>query len=209
VHGYLTVDGAKIGKSSGNGADPAAIVEAYGADALRWWALSAVPRGGDADVRTDVLARTAGRLADGLGNLVNRTIALTVRAGDLPAAAPADEAARALLEQAAALPGRIDDAFEAYDLRAAAAAHDALVDAANRYVAATTPWTLLRPAHAGDAAAAARLARVLATLRRACDVLAAELEPFLPQASARLVEALRRLDPELGRGLFRKPVSIR
>ena len=85
----------------------------YGADALRWWALSAVPRGGDADVRADVLARTAGRLADGLGNLVNRTIALTVARGRPPRPQhPADDAARALLEQAAALPGRIDDAFE-------------------------------------------------------------------------------------------------
>ena len=156
-----------------------------------------------------MLARTAERLADGLGNLVNRTIALTLRAADGPPAspAPADDDAEAVLAQAAALPGRIDDAFEAYDLRAAAAAHDALVDATNRYVAATAPWTLLRPARDGDAAAAARLALVLATARRACDVLAAELAPFLPHASARLTEALARLDPELGRALFRKPAS--
>ena len=208
VHGYLTVDGAKIGKSSGNGADPAAVVDAYGADALRWWALGAVPRGGDADVRADVLARTAERLADGLGNLVNRTIALTLRARDLPpapSAAPLDDAGRALLAEAAALPGRIDHAFDAYDLRAAAAAHDALVDAANRHVAATAPWTLLRAARDGDAAAPARLQRELATLRATCEVLATELEPFLPRASRRLAEALRTLDPALGRALFRKP----
>ncbi len=122
-----------------------------------------------------------------------------------PAAAPADDATLALLAQAAELPGRIDDAFEAYDLRAAAAAHDALVDAANRYVAAAAPWTLLRPARAGDAAAAARLALVLPALHRACDVLAAELAPFLPRASERLADALQRRDPELGRALFRKP----
>jgi methionyl-tRNA synthetase len=205
VHGYLTVDGAKIGKSSGNGADPAAVAATYGVDALRWGALAAVPRGGAADVRADVLARTADRLADGLGNLVNRTIALTLRAGDVPPAppAPADELALALLAQADGLPARIDDAFEAYDLPTAAGAHDALVDAANRSVAETAPWTLLRPARAGDAAAAARLALILAPLRRACDVLAAELAPFLPRASERLAEALERLDPDLGRGLFR------
>ena len=77
--------------------------------------------------------------------------------------------------------------------------------AANRYVAETAPWTLLRPARAGDAAAATRLALVLATLRGACNVLTVELEPFLPRASERLADALRRLDPELGRALFRKP----
>lgn len=75
------------------------------------------------------------------------------------------------------------------------------------YVAATAPWTLLRPARAGDAAAVARLVLVLSTLRRACDVLAAELAPFLPRASERLAEALRRLDPDRGRELFRKPAS--
>ena len=168
VHGYLTVDGAKIGKSSGNGDRPAGGRRDATAPTPCAGGASAPCRAAATPTCGPTCSRArAERLADGLGNLVNRTIALTLRAADgppAPAAAPADDATpRPCWRRPPRCPARIDDAFEAYDLRAAAAAHDALVDATNRYVAATAPWTLLRPARDGDAAAAARLALVLAT----------------------------------------------
>ena len=76
VHDYLTVDGRRISKSAGGSADPAALAARYGVDALRWWLVRDVPRSGDVDFREELLAARANELADGLGNLVNRTIAL-------------------------------------------------------------------------------------------------------------------------------------
>jgi|tagenome__1003787_1003787.scaffolds.fasta_scaffold20872609_1 methionyl-tRNA synthetase len=77
VHDYLTVEGRKISKSAGTSAHPATLVDRYGGDALRWWLLRDVPPSGDADFREHQLGLRANELADGLGNLVNRTIALS------------------------------------------------------------------------------------------------------------------------------------
>jgi len=80
VHDYLTVNGAKISKSAGGGAfAPDAVAARLGSDALRWWFVRDVPRSGDVDVREELVAARANELADGLGNLVNRTIALVGR----------------------------------------------------------------------------------------------------------------------------------
>lgn len=74
VHDYVTVEGQKLSKSLGNAIDPHRLVERYGADAVRWWFLRDVPRNGDVDFREELLAARANELADGLGNLINRTI---------------------------------------------------------------------------------------------------------------------------------------
>ena len=79
VHDYLTADGRKLSKSLGNAVGPEELVDRYGADALRWWLVRDVPRSGDADFRDPQLARRANELADGLGNLVARTLALAAR----------------------------------------------------------------------------------------------------------------------------------
>src|SRR2546430_8619217 len=93
VHDYLTAGGRKISKSgAGAGAlEPAALAAAYGADAVRWWLLREVPRVGDADFSVErLVARADDELANGLGNLVNRVVAMIgrYRAGRIPAPAP-------------------------------------------------------------------------------------------------------------------------
>jgi methionyl-tRNA synthetase len=184
VHDYITVDGRKISKSRGNGAAPEALVERYGADAVRWWLVRDVPRVGDADFREELLARRANELADGLGNLVNRTVALAVRQAPAPAGLR--------LAEAEALPGAIDAALRGFDLRAAAAAVWEVVAAGNRYVAETRPWEL----------EGRRRDEVLCALLDACATIAHELEPFLPAAAARARRVLAERDLALGRTLF-------
>src|SRR5256886_8617464 len=95
VHDYLTAGGRKISKSgAGAGAlEPAALAAAYGADAVRWWLLREVPRVGDADFSVErLVARADDELANGLGNLVNRVVAMIGRYRDgripRPAAGP-------------------------------------------------------------------------------------------------------------------------
>ncbi|MFI7635566.1 methionine--tRNA ligase [Nonomuraea sp. NPDC049400] len=172
VHDYLTVDGRKISKSAGNTADPLALVDAYGVDAVRWWLLREVPRVGDADFTEErLVARADEDLANGLGNLVNRVATMVHRFldGHVP---PAGEALADV---------QVDEALEAFDFRRAAVAVWAIVEEANKYVERTQPWRQTR----------AQQEVSLGTLVHACRELAVQLEPFLPTAAARVAAAVR------------------
>jgi methionyl-tRNA synthetase len=219
VHDYLTAGGRKISKSApggGDSTDPAELAGTYGVDAVRWWLLRDVPRVGDADFTEDrLIARANDELANGLGNLVSRVVSLVhaSRAGVItPCARPsgtsrwlaASADARAsgrgvapgwpadaggLLAAVERAPAAVRVALARYDFRAATAAVWAIVEQANRYVDATQPWHLARAERNGDAGAGARLDAVLGALVAACQVLAAEIWPFLPDLAARLAAA--------------------
>ncbi|WP_250035558.1 methionine--tRNA ligase [Paractinoplanes maris] len=186
VHDYLTVAGAKLSKTAGNAVDPTSLVDRYGVDAVRWWLLREVARVGDTDFTVERLVHRAdGDLANGLGNLVNRTLTLVhkYRGGHLSEAAHSGETAR-LADAAATLAGRIDRALDAFDFRAATDALWSVVDEGNRLVEAARPWELAR---AGDTL---RLDTVLTALVQACRTLTAELQPFLPTGAQRLRDQL-------------------
>jgi methionyl-tRNA synthetase len=196
VHDYLTVDRAKLSKSAGNAVDPTNLVDRYGVDAVRWWLLREVARVGDTDFTVErLLHRANGDLANGLGNLVNRTLTLVhkYRDGQVPQALEAGEAAR-LAHACAALAGGVDRALDDFDFRAATDALWLVVDEGNRLVEAERPWELARAERAGDGSAAARLDSVLASLVGACRVLAGELQPFLPTGAQRLRDQLQSGD---------------
>ena len=206
VHDYLTVEGRKLSKSLGGARDPVEIATHYGSDALRWWFLRDVPRSAEADFRAERLASRANELADGLGNLVNRTNGLIVRfrAQGVGAVEQCSDAASALTNVTAGTPAAIDDALHRFDFRAATGALWRLVEEANRVVTTTRPWELAKAEQRGDHEATAQLDHVLRTLRDACHALAHELRPFLPAAATRLSRALTEKDPEFGRRLFEK-----
>jgi methionyl-tRNA synthetase len=216
VHDYLTVDGSKISKSAPaaqqESSDPIALVHEFGVDALRWWLLREVPRTGDTDFTVDkLIARANQDLANGIGNLVSRVSALAhayrngaVRSCRRPqgtsrwlAAAhdggtlgqdwPADAAA--LADTIERTPDAVRSALARSDFRAAAAAVVDIVEQANRYIEAAEPWHLGRAQRAGDASAGQRLDQVLGALVAACQVLAAEIWPFLPDLAARVAAA--------------------
>jgi methionyl-tRNA synthetase len=195
VHDYLTVEGRKLSKSLGTAIDPLDVIDGHGADALRWWFLRDVPRTGDADFRADLIAARANELADGLGNLVNRTIALVRRHGPVRGETTPESAS--LLAACAELPSAIDAALARFDLRGGANALWDVVARANRFVSETRPWELAKD---GDA----RLDAVLGAQLEACACLAHELRPFLPAAAERIEAALAALDPQRGRALFPK-----
>ena len=190
VHDYLTVDRAKLSKSAGNAVDPADLAARYGADALRWWLLREVPRLGDTDFTVErLIHRANGDLSNGLGNLVNRTLTLVHkhRAGQVPPApAPFASEADGLATACATLAGRIDQALDNFDFRAATDALYSVVHEGNRRVEATRPWELARAERTGARSATTKLDTVLAGLIHACRLLAVELEPFLPAGAQRL-----------------------
>jgi methionyl-tRNA synthetase len=206
VHDYLTVEGQKLSKSLGTAIDPLWVIERYGADALRWWFLRDVPRNGDADFREALIAARGNELADDLGNLINRTIALVSRNQLETVRKIADWPVEAALLRARCteLAPAIDKALATFDLRAATTALWDVVAEANRFVSAIQPWEIAKAARDGDSQASERLDAVLATLLEACRVIARELQPFLPLAAERIVAALTNLDAQKGRTLFPK-----
>jgi methionyl-tRNA synthetase len=203
VHGYLTENGKKISKSSGAAVDPYDLVGAYGTDAVRWWLLREVGRGADADFTVArLVSRANDELANGIGNLVNRVVALVRRCcgGRIPAeradaAAPEAAGLEAALRDA---PGLVAAALDDFDFRRATDAVWRVADEANRYASRTRPWSL---ATSGDRQ---ELAAVLLTLLRACTSAGRLLRPFLPDAAARITA---QLTPD-GAGFLPAPVPV-
>ncbi|GAB3429225.1 hypothetical protein GCM10027436_00870 [Actinophytocola sediminis] len=169
-----------------------AIVNDYGTDALRWWLVRDVPRVGDADYTTDrLIARYHEDLANGLGNLVNRTVSMIhkYRSGTVPAL-PEPLPELPLTKVIAAASAAVDAAMERFDFRQATAAVWKIVEEANRYVVEVAPWNLAKAEKNGDAGAGDRLSDALALLIHAARVVAEELTPFLPEAASRVAEQL-------------------
>ena len=170
VHDYLTVDGDKISKSAGNGVAPAELVERFGTDAVRWWLLTESPVGVDSDFTVDRLVRRANEdLANGLGNLVTRTVALVhrLRGGRL-AAIPA-----------AADDPELGEALDAYDVRRATRCLRELIGAANIELERVRPWELARTNPDDD-----RIDDVLSDVVARCRRLIALVRPFVPSTAA-------------------------
>lgn len=208
VHGYLTVDGAKISKS-GRNVEVGPVVEQCGTDALRWYFARACRTRADADVSIDAICDAYDRdLADRLGNLVQRctTLAAKLTGGRVPA--PSDTPpARELVVLADELPARVDAALDAFAPDEATAAIVGVLDFANSYLERTEPWRIAR---ADPAAAASALYAPL----HAAGVVARELRSFAPDIAATIAGRIGELQPgaELRVGpppLPRKRVRVR
>jgi methionyl-tRNA synthetase len=184
VHGFLLMDGEKMSKSLGNVLDPFAVIERYGADALRFYLLRDVPFGQDGSVSTAAFElRYESELANELGNLASRTIAMVHRYRDGAAAAVAlDED---LGGDFAELAGEVRWLIDRAELTSALELIWQRVRRLNRYVEERAPWQLAK-----DDARAAELDRVLSSLVAGLRVLAILLHPYLPQSTDRLLEAL-------------------
>lgn len=198
VHGYLTVEGAKISKS-GLSIDPAPLIGRYGAEAVRYFLLRHVrtARDGDFSVARLVQAHDA-ELANGLGNLASRVLALVEKVTDGRVPAPGAELAedQELRRGALGLPPQVDDAVDRLCLDEALSWIFRLVDATNRYLTAAAPWEHAR------AGRRARAAAVVRTALEALHAIARELAPFLPATSDELRSRLRAppLEAEVGWG---------
>jgi methionyl-tRNA synthetase len=171
-------------------AEPAALADRYGTDAVRWWLLREVPRVGDTDFTpARLVARANEDLANGAGNLISRVVTLVhkYRDGRVPVPDPASQPDPDALRLRAAgqnAAGAVAAALAAFDFRAAAAAVWVIVEAANGHIDRVAPWHLARAERDGNVTAGRQLDAALAELIGAGRSLAAELAPFLPGLAA-------------------------
>jgi len=182
VHGFWQKDGARISKSTGNVIDPVAIVNEWGADALRFYVLRELDIGPDGNwTDAGFRSRYQAELANGLGNLVNRSLSMLkrYRNGIVPAKSNelAADAAKAADETRAL--------FQQSQLQAALQSIWGLVNRANKFVDETAPFKLAK-----DPAQALRLDGVLYNLAETCRVLAVLLWPFLPSTAVKIYAQL-------------------
>jgi methionyl-tRNA synthetase len=184
VHGYLLLDGEKMSKSLGNVLDPFAVIERFGADALRFYLLRDVPFGQDGSVSTSSFEqRYESELANELGNLASRAIAMVGRYRD--GVVLKGEVDPAVLEDFAGLPERVSAHIDRAELTLALDEIWQRVRRLNRYVEERAPWQIAK-----DDARSDDLDRVLRTLVEGLRSVTVLLWPYLPASAERLLDAL-------------------
>lgn len=201
VHGFVTADGRKVGKSLGNAIDPVALAERYGADVLRYYLLREIPTAGDGDFSLERLVGVYNAdLADQLGNLLSRTVGMISRyyAGQAPSPGELEPADARLVEAGKQLYARIDAAIEQFALDDALGAIWELVAIANKYVVEVQPWALAK--RRDDPAIERRLATTLYNLVETLRLVAHALAAFLPATAAAIARQLG-ITPHTGAAL--------
>ncbi|MGH2841525.1 MAG: class I tRNA ligase family protein, partial [Solirubrobacteraceae bacterium] len=184
VHGFLLIGKDKMGKSAGNAIDPFAIMDEYGTDALRYYLMREVSFGHDGSVSLEGFrSRYDSELANELGNLASRTIAMVQRYRD--GVVPEGEIDPDLAAEIDTTAGEVSELLDRADLTGAGDAIWLRVRRLNRYVEEQAPWTLAK-----DDARAAELDRVLASLTEGLRVIAVLLHPWMPETTGKLLDAL-------------------
>jgi len=182
-HGFLTVGGEKMSKSRGTGVAPADLIQRFGVDGLRYAFLREFTFGQDGNFSVDSLdARYTSELANGLGNLASRVLAMTGSYFDGLVPEPRGrEAGGSLAAAAAAMAARYDAGMRAIELHEAAAALDEFIRESNRFVVQVAPWVLAKdPARRQD------LADGLYESLEALRLAALFASPIMPGAAERL-----------------------
>ncbi len=186
AHGFLFNRGEKMSKSVGNVVDPFEMVDHYGLDQVRYYFMREVPFGQDGSYSHEaIVARTNADLANGLGNLAQRSLSMIAKncGGVVPKRGPLTDADKGILDQAEAALGAARKAMSEQAIHLALGAIFGVVAEADRYFAGQEPWALKKTDPA-------RMETVLHTTAELVRRVAILCQPYMPGSASKLLDLL-------------------